>query len=298
MSVLTRVRQIVRGLRKNDHPASLIVATTLMKTGLSRWFILQRDGYRLRFFDSTICCSMFIDRGVRQRDEQVFAQLLGKGDHVVDVGANIGHLTLQAKHLVGPRGRVYAFEVNPRTFRFLEANVALNRVEHVYLYPNAVSNTSGFASIDASRGDDQTFIREIGHRDGITTVLLDDVIPKDLPIKLLKIDTEGHELPVLQGARSTLGRVEYVFFECYRHLCERSGYSQLDLIRFLKDVDYSHFYTYKRAVPGFEVLDQQNLPAKVNVLAARHDVQRPMTTQRGPVYSSVVAQTAETPALH
>ena len=101
---------------------------------------------------------------------------------MVDVGANIGHLTsLQAKHLVGPRGRVYAFEVNPRTFRFLEANVALNRVEHVDLYPNAVSNTSGFASIDASRGDDQTFIREIGHRDGITTRALDDVIPKDLP---------------------------------------------------------------------------------------------------------------------
>ena len=208
MSVLTRGRQILWTLRKNHSPVRFVVATTLMKTGLSRWFILQRDGYRLRFFDSTICRSMFIDRGVRERDEQVFAQLLGKGDHVVDVGANIGHLTLQAKHLVGPRGRVYAFEVNPRTFRFLEANVALNRVEHVYLYPNAVSNASGFASIDASRGDDQTFISEIGRCDGITTVLLDDVIPKDLPIKLLKIDTEGHELPVLQGARSTLGRVE------------------------------------------------------------------------------------------
>ncbi len=51
--------------------------------------------------------------------------LISGGDWVVDIGANIGHYTLLFSKLVGPTGRVIAFEPMPETFELLCANVAL-----------------------------------------------------------------------------------------------------------------------------------------------------------------------------
>ena len=57
--------------------------------------------------------------------------LVGDGDMVIDVGANIGYYTLLCARLVGKRGLVYAFEPEPQAFALLEQNVALNGYRNV-----------------------------------------------------------------------------------------------------------------------------------------------------------------------
>jgi predicted RNA methylase len=54
-----------------------------------------------------------------------------EGDTVIDVGANIGDLTLPLARMVGDRGKVYAFESNPESFNVLCANLALNGIHCV-----------------------------------------------------------------------------------------------------------------------------------------------------------------------
>lgn len=52
-------------------------------------------------------------------------------DVVIDVGANIGDLTLPMSRMVGERGKVYAFESHPDIYNILCANLALNHIHHV-----------------------------------------------------------------------------------------------------------------------------------------------------------------------
>src|ERR1700722_18974466 len=56
------------------------------------------------------------------------------GDTFIDVGANVGFVTLHAAALVGPTGRVYTFEPNPQLVDRLRKLIALNKLDHVTLH--------------------------------------------------------------------------------------------------------------------------------------------------------------------
>ena len=65
---------------------------------------------------------------------------INKGDVVLDVGANVGYFTLIFARLVGPNGKVYAFEPDPDNFALLKKNVEMNGYKNVVLVQNAVSD--------------------------------------------------------------------------------------------------------------------------------------------------------------
>ena len=71
------------------------------------------------------------------QETQLLRDLLEPGNVFVDVGANWGYYTLAAAHMVGPEGRVVAFEPEPRLFALLTANIAANTLRHVLLQPAA-----------------------------------------------------------------------------------------------------------------------------------------------------------------
>lgn len=73
------------------------------------------------------------------------SECLEPGDRFVDVGANIGMITLQAARLVGPSGRVESFEPNPNCFATLERHLAINGIENVVAHRVGLSDTSGSA---------------------------------------------------------------------------------------------------------------------------------------------------------
>jgi FkbM family methyltransferase len=126
------------------------------------------------------------------------------GDVVFDVGANAGYFTLLGSRLVGPAGRVVAFEPLPRALELLRRHVALNALENVQIVDAAVSDRDGEALF---RDDSFTMGRLTDDGDiRVRLVALDPLCAAgELPLPdVLKIDVEGAELDVLEGARGLL----------------------------------------------------------------------------------------------
>ena len=139
----------------------------------------------------------------------VLLQLCKPGDIVVDAGANIGALTLPIARKVGNGGRVHAFEPQRIVFQSLCANMALNSMDNVECHHVALSAQEGVVLLPDIRYDRsgnfggvdiQKF--QSGHK--VRAARLDDVL--DIPrLNLLKIDVEGMEQDVINGARSLIG---------------------------------------------------------------------------------------------
>lgn len=71
---------------------------------------------------------------------QVYRQFLSPGMVVADVGAHAGYHTIRFAHLVGPNGKVYAFEPAPQNFKVLTRNVRRKRLTNVVVEPICVAD--------------------------------------------------------------------------------------------------------------------------------------------------------------
>lgn len=148
-----------------------------------------------------------IDHG--QQLEPRWSMFARPGDTVVDVGANVGDTTVPLARLVGRTGRVYALEPNPLAFDCLLHNVARADVAHQtialpvgaggtesYNVPFCVSPNVG-ASFIAPGNEDNKGVR-------IHLITLDSLWLTRC--SFLKVDVEGFESHVLDGAKETIAR--------------------------------------------------------------------------------------------
>ncbi|MGJ5813090.1 FkbM family methyltransferase [Paludibaculum fermentans] len=144
-----------------------------------------------------------------------FADMLRPGMKVLDLGANVGFYTLLSSRLVGPAGRVDAFEPLPRNLGLLRRHLRLNGISNVKVWENAAGAVAGSAQFQLGEnpmtghlgGDEGTAIR-------VEVVSLDDLssagrIP---PPNLIKCDIEGAEADFLEGARALILRAKPVLF--------------------------------------------------------------------------------------
>ncbi len=133
---------------------------------------------------------------------------LRPGDTFVDVGANVGYFTLLAARAVGEEGRVFAFEPDPDNFELLARNIELNHLTNVVPVQRAVSDRCGPAQLylsERNKGDHRIFPAG-ERRDSIEvlTVSLDSYLGDEPDVDVVKIDTQGAEVPVLLGMGSIL----------------------------------------------------------------------------------------------
>jgi len=179
----------------------------------------------------------------------------------VDVGAHVGIMTIYAAKL---GARVIAFEPSSANRQLLEQNIKLNQVEaNVSVVPFAVSDEPGEACLySAPYNSGNSFLEGYGPSYGASdgqpcesvpiSTLSDHVFEH---IYFLKIDTEGNDIRVLDGARSLFeqyGWPEYLQIEVYYLRTLRSGKSPLDLLYELADRGYrlhSLFVRYGQEVP-------------------------------------------------
>jgi FkbM family methyltransferase len=222
-----------RDLHRRGQLVRYVVARVLTTTGVSRLIRIRRREFDLRFYPSSISVGLWLEPEGRNDDEEIFRRYLRPGDVVVDVGANIGNLTLQAAKCVGDTGRVIAVEAHPRTFTYLQGNLALNRVRNVNPLNLAVGDHEGVVAFSSQRQDDQNVV--VSNQTGLTIPMrtLDAIVPPTAHVALLKIDVEGYERYVLAGAQDTLRRTDCVFFEAYESAFARFGYSTPDLLEVL-----------------------------------------------------------------
>lgn len=153
-------------------------------------------------------------------------RMVQPGDCALDVGANVGYTMMLMARRAGPNGRVLAFEPHPLLCQRLRANA--NRLQssachgRIDVLESAVSDrvgiatlscpaafryNDGVASIGGSQSADDVAIQ-------VQTTTLDVATASVGNIAVLKLDVEGHEFSVLNGARNVLqSRVRHILFE-------------------------------------------------------------------------------------
>lgn len=129
---------------------------------------------------------------------------LQEGMVFVDVGANIGSHTINAARLVGGAGSVFAFEADPDTYRLLSENIESNGLRNIVLGQTCVSDHVGALSFYKHPDSAKSSIVDRGEKLSVTlpSDKLDNLIPANTKIDVLKVDVEGAELSVLRGARA------------------------------------------------------------------------------------------------
>ena len=138
---------------------------------------------------------------------EAFASAIQPGDCVYDIGANVGLYTLLASSMVGPAGTVYAFEPVTRNAYYLRRHLALNDVWNCEVIEAAVCDTDGMLRFSARGWHDAMGRLSADGELLVHSVSLDgccfDATSFRLP-NIIKIDVEGAEFLVLQGAKRIL----------------------------------------------------------------------------------------------
>jgi FkbM family methyltransferase len=143
----------------------------------------------------------------------LFEKTITEGSVVFDIGAHVGYYTLLAAVLAGPRGKIFAFEPNPRNLKYLQEHVTMNHLTNIVIIEAAVADKAGSAFFDSGshsccgRLAAQGAIR-------VNTVALDDLVAAgELPVpNFMKIDVEGAEDLVLAGASSLIENHHPIIF--------------------------------------------------------------------------------------
>lgn len=178
-------------------------------------------------------------------ENELFSEYIKNGMTVVDVGANIGYYTLLAAKLVGPSGKVYAFEPEPKNFSILSKNISINNFRNVVVLPKAASDKNDKAFLYLSETNNE------GHRiynlgEGrkkieIESVSLDDFfVGQEEKIDFIKIDVEGAEMAVLEGMRHILkcNRNIKIIIEFKPFILKKSHFDPNEFLKILLNVGF------------------------------------------------------------
>lgn len=161
---------------------------------------------------------------------EVLWRLLNEGETAVDAGANIGQMTSIMAKRVGNEGQVLSFEPHPQVFQELAANVAAWQhdpgVGQIKVHEMGLSKEAGFATLHTTSDFAQnrgTASLEVdsdeNNQDGkvysVVIERLENVVPVNSSIGVMKLDVEGHEIDLLLGASRLLTdkRIRDIVFE-------------------------------------------------------------------------------------
>lgn len=145
--------------------------------------------------------------------QSVLKQFVKTGMTVFDIGANAGFYTLAFSRLVGVEGQVWAFEPSAENADYLLRHIRLNQLHNVNLIQAAVSDKNGIIGFQI------TGCHATGHITNtsqcrVPTVSLDSLIAENIiPIPdVIKMDVEGAETLVLNGAKNLLNKKKTTLF--------------------------------------------------------------------------------------
>jgi FkbM family methyltransferase len=209
-ALMNRVDQLTRmfGARMDEFEVKMRPLVTLDDA----YAVRLGDGYILVPRDEPAFVLMLADAttgGLEPGTRACLKRVLQPGDTAVDIGANIGLLTMACARAVGFGGNVFSFEPEKRMADLLERTIAMNGLAQVKLFRQAVSAEPGTLSFNVSTipGHSSLFAlpeNEAGHVQEVEVVRLDDVVPAGQRVDLVKIDVEGAEMEVVKGMRRIL----------------------------------------------------------------------------------------------
>ena len=167
------------------------------------------------------------------------------GDHIVEVGASIGLYALAFAGRVGAAGHVTAFEPDPESASALEANIRVNGwQDRITTIRAAVGKSSGQVRFAAAHGLESRIETRPEACDGVITVpmtTLDDALGGNR-IDVIKIDVEGFEQQVIEGARNVLtkerARPRVILVEVHPFAWLETGTTSASFLELLPGMGY------------------------------------------------------------
>ena len=207
------------------------------------------DNLRLFVDTSDVVIGWGIIRGKYEVDELRFVRrTIGPGQTVLDIGANIGLFTVTMASVVGPTGRVYAFEPLEDLATLLARSVAENNfADRVVLERAAVSDKAGTGKlISASKTTNaggaylNNGLAPSGHDVTEVKLITLDTYPVRRPVHFIKIDVEGAELLAFRGAKELLKQDRPVILSELHpeQLSKVSGCTSREFVAELESCDY------------------------------------------------------------
>ena len=170
--------------------------------------------------------------------------IVTKDKTIIDVGGNNGSFAVDFAHLVGNGGQVHTFEPQRIIYYQLCTNVFLNGLTNVHCHNKAVGNTDGELMIETPNYLEKNKPVNFGGAEIVSeggelikSTRLDSHTFKD--VVLIKIDVQGYEPFVIEGAINTIQEHRpYLFIEFEDHLLQKQESSEAKLQAQIEALDY------------------------------------------------------------
>jgi len=214
--------------------------------------------------------------GMYQQDVLVaLRSVIKTGDVVFDVGGHHGLMAIVSSLATGATGRVVTFEPNPYARRYLETHLALNNVRNVAVESVALSDKNDVVSFYIQTGDvswNSTIIEKFAGHDSfsesisVRTVTLDDYIAQSNVVPdVIKIDVEGSEFLILNGARTLFREHKPVLIMEFNPLsASAAGRTISNYVEFFRE------HSYKLLVLKGDFLGNYKFSAREDFDEAKH----------------------------
>lgn len=237
----------------------------LFKSFFRRFFRFSSSIVQISDFDRNLKIKLKLSEHMQRRifwmgyySENIIGLLKSKikpGMTVIDVGANIGEITLVAAQLVGQNGKVISFEPVNEVFNKLEEHVVINNFCQVLIVKEGLGekvkkNIPIYSCCGQEVSDENNGLASLyGWQQGkllqyININTLDHFVDK-LNLKnidLIKIDIEGGELACLYGAQATLKRFKpMLIVEVQEFSAKQAGWEINELFDYLYELGYQFY---------------------------------------------------------
>jgi FkbM family methyltransferase len=195
----------------------------------------------------------FLGRFYDLPTQLLLMKVLHTGDRFVDVGANIGMISLLGSHRVGAEGTVDSFEPNPACAERIRSMAICNKLTNIRLHNMALGGTAGTLPLRVPKHNSgegtlaAAGSAEFRPKDSdvyeVAVEVGDEILARDpSPPVLIKIDVEGLEHQVLTGLRETLARYKpLVTTEVVASHCARAGTTPADLFGLMNSYGYASY---------------------------------------------------------
>lgn len=252
------------GVRKIGNLLSCGGRLSIFQSVLRRIFRFSKREVVVRDFDGSGVMKLRLSEHMQRRifwmgyyNADIVAllnKLLKPGMVVVDVGANIGEITLVAARRVGRAGRVIAFEPVSSISDRLAEHLRFNNLSHVDIRREALGKEKKelvpiFSSCGQSVSDENEGLASLYGASGepveyVDVSTLDDIaISLSLDtVDLIKVDIEGGELACLQGAENVLRRFQpLLIIEVQSFSAQQAGWEVKEIFQYLGSLGYEFF---------------------------------------------------------
>jgi len=221
------------------------------------------NGYHILVLaNEDVGCDIYCYRSFERDETELIARLTRDDAVCIDVGANVGYYSLLFASRA-PKGQIHCFEPVPRNFHLLSTSVLLNGFDNVVLNCCAVGNRDGHIGFTVSADSAYSSFLDTGRRTRAGTITVPVTTLSSYcqdrglgRIDFLKIDVEGAEKLVLDGASGCFGdtqlRPQVMMVELYEPMLERYGASIDQIVSCLQDFGYAPFIVRRGRVMPFE----------------------------------------------